>query len=394
MARPPSGPRGGAGAGRGLATFVVHRWWLVLAAWAGILVALLSIAPPFAEVAIFDDNAYLPPGSSAQRGQAMLEEGWPEEAFTRSVTLAFVRPEAPLGPEDEAFAREAIGLVRSGDLADVFGEVTTHLDSGGLAEALTSDDGHAWIVQVALEVPPFSPRGVAALRDLRERFQGLPAPDGLDRYVTGSAAVAIDEEEAIEASVERTTGLTLVLVIGLLLYIFRSPVAALVPLITVGTAYVVALAVVSVLATGPLDVSYLFQTFGIVIIFGAGTDYSLLMMTRYAEDMGGADISGVPGGRRSTGLVATLVVLSGALVSAAGSTIVGFSAQSVARFGLFRTMGPALAIGVAITLAAGLTLTPALMQLFGRGLFWPRSLQRRPASSVEPPVDPEPVGAA
>jgi putative drug exporter of the RND superfamily len=373
-----------------LAGFVVRRWWAVIALWAVGVTALLLIAPPFADVAIFDDNAYLPPGSSAQRGQAMLEEGWPEEAFTRSVTLAFIRPDAPLGPEDEALVREVIELVRSGELHDVFGDIATHLEREELREALTSDDGHAWIVQVTLEVPPFSPEGISALRDLRERVQALPGPEGLDRYVTGSAAVAIDEEEAIEASVERTTGITLVLVIGLLLYIFRSPVAMLVPLVTVGTAYVVALSVVSMLASGPLDVSYLFQTFGIVIIFGAGTDYSLLMMTRFAEDVGGADVADVPAARRQGTLVATLVVLIGALASAAASTVVGFSAQSVARFGLFRTMGPALAVAVAITLVAGLTLTPALMQLFGRHLFWPQRFQRPPASRVEaedrPPV--------
>jgi putative drug exporter of the RND superfamily len=158
----------------------------------------------------------------------------------------------------------------------------------------------------------------------------------------------------------------------------------LVPLVTVGTAYVVALAVVALLAQGPLEVSYLFQTFGVVIIFGAGTDYSLLMMTRYAEDLGERSLPAVPPEVRGQTLLATLVVLGGALLSAAGSTIVGFSAQSVARFGLFRTMGPALAVSVAVTLLAGLTLTPALMRVFGRVLFWPERWRRPPASQTPP----------
>jgi putative drug exporter of the RND superfamily len=378
-----------------VAALLVRRWWAVLLGWVLLVGVLLSAAPPFGDVAIFDNSAYLPPGSAAQRGQDLLEEGWPADAFTRSVTIAFVRADAPLGPEDEALVRAVVELPRNGALAPRFGEVLTHLERPELTEALTSDDGHAWIVQATLEVAPFSPEGTAALRALREQVHAVPGPDGVERFVTGGAAVAIDEEEAIEASIDRTTGLTLVLVIGLLLYIFRSPVAMLVPLLTVGTAYVTALAVVSLLATGPLEVSHLFQTFAIVIVFGAGTDYSLLMMTRFAEDIGEADVERVAPERRRATLVATLVVLAGALASAAGSTIVGFSAQSVARFGLFRTMGPALAIAVAITLLAGLTLTPALMQLAGRWLFWPRRYQRPPASVVEtsgdaPPASDEP----
>jgi RND superfamily putative drug exporter len=67
-------------------------------------------------------------------------------------------------------------------------------------------------------------------------------------------------------------------------------------------------------------------------------------------------------------------VLAGVLASTAASTMVGFSAQVVAQFGLFRTMGPALAIAVFIKLLAGLTLTPSIMRLFGRWLFWPGDL--------------------
>jgi putative drug exporter of the RND superfamily len=374
---------------RPVARILVDWWWVVLAGWALLTATLLLLAPAFDEVAVFDDSAYLPPDSAAQRGQDLLEEGWPGDTLTGAVTVAFIRADGPLRDPDAAVARAVVDYARSADAPTGLGTVTTHLDDPQLADVLTSADGQAWLVQIGLDVPPFSPEGAEAVRTLRTQVAELPAPPGLERYVTGAPAVGIDEDAAIEDSVERTTVLTVLLVMGLLLWIFRSPVAMLVPLVTVGTAYVVALAVVGLLAQAFLEVSYLFQTFGIVIIFGAGTDYSLLMMTRYAEDLGDVDLPAVAPQIRLRTLAATLTVLAGALLSAAGSTIVGFSAQSVARFGLFRTMGPALAIAVAITLLAGLTLTPALMRAFGGILFWPERWRRPPASAR--PADPAPV---
>lgn len=360
---------------RRLADLVVRRWPVVLAAWALGAGLLLLASPAFSDVAIFDNAAYLPPDSAAERGQGMLAEGWPEQNYARSVTVAFVRDDGPLRPEDAETVRAVQRWVLEDAPQHAFGTVMTHLDDEQLEPALVSDDGQAWLLVIRLETAPYSPEGRTALRRLRETVNAVDAPPGLQRYVTGTPAVAIDENEAVTSSVQRTRALSVGLVVALLLFILRSPVAALVPLATVATAYGAALGAVSALGGLGLEVSHLFETFAIVIIFGAGTDYSLLLMTRFREELGVGAEAGDPPARallRQRRLTATLAVLLGALVSAAASTVVGFSAQSVAEFGLFRTMGPALAVAVAITLLAGVTLTPALMRLAGPALFWPR----------------------
>lgn len=362
---------------RRFAEFVVRRWWVVLAAWAIALVVLVALAPRFGDVAVLDEAAYLPQDSAAQRGQVLIEETWPDDSFTRAVSLVFVREDRALDDADEAVVKDLVAWLRSGDAPDVLGPVTTHLEEPALASSLAAADGQAWIVLVGMDAAPYSEVGGASLHALRERVHGEAAPDGLERYVTGTPAMAIDEDAAIDASVARTTWLTVMLVTGLLLYIFRAPLAMLVPLVTVATGYVVSLSVVSLLAARGLEVSFLYQTFAVVIVFGAGTDYSLLMMTRYAEELETVE-SAETGRVRGAALATTIAVLVGALASAAGSTVTGFSAQAVAEFGLFRTMGPALAISVALTLLAGLTLTPALMRLAGPLLFWPRRFSRPP----------------
>lgn len=358
---------------RRFAELVVGWWPAVLAAWAVGTALLLALSPSFSEVAVFDEAAYLPPDSPAERGQDLLAEGWPEQDYSRSVTVALVREDEPLGPGDAEAVRALQRWVEEDSPEGAFGTVLTHLQNEQLASQLAADDGHAWLVVVRMAIAPNSPEGVAALRELREAAHAVDAPPGLDRYVTGTPAVAIDEHDAIQSSVQRTRALSIGLVVVLLLVVLRSPVAALVPLITVGTAYAAALGAASALGAAGLPVSHLFETFAIVIIFGAGTDYSLLLTTRFREELAGADGGATPPSLVRRGrLTATLAVLLGVIASAAASTIVGFSAQSVAEFGLFRTMGPSLAAAVAITLLAGLTLTPALMRAVGPALFWPR----------------------
>jgi RND superfamily putative drug exporter len=182
--------------------------------------------------------------------------------------------------------------------------------------------------------------------------------------VTGNAGVAADQAEAIDNSIKRTTAITLGLVLLILLYVYRSPVTPIVPLITIGMAFTVASGIIALLAQAGMKTSSLVENFMVVIVFGAGTDYCLFIISRFREDVAHSHEY-----RRT--LVGTVAIVGAVIASSAATVIVGFSAQGVARFGMFRTTGPAMAIAVIVTLAAGLTLTPALMRAFGRSLFWP-----------------------
>lgn len=363
---------------RAAVLLAVRYWRVTLVVWVAIVAVSVVVAPEFTEVATYDENAFLPSGASSLRGAALVREGWPGDNFTRSGVVVLIRDDGPLTRADTAYAVGLAEWLRSDEAPDGLGRITTHLDEPELTDALLSEDRHAMLLIAGFDVPPFSPPGHEVVRAMRDRIARTPPPRGLEAMVTGAAGIALDEHVAIEESVARTELLTVALVVLLVLWVLRSPVAALVPLITVGAAYAVAMAVVGSLARAGMDVSYLFQMFAIVIVFGAGTDYALLILARYAEPdttgpqgeiVDGPKAAGIA--RRERRLIGTMAVLTGVLASTAASTMVGFSAQVVAQFGLFRTMGPALAISVFITLVAGVTLTPAVMRLFGRWLFWP-----------------------
>jgi putative drug exporter of the RND superfamily len=165
--------------------------------------------------------------------------------------------------------------------------VTSHLTRPGPRRHLRRRRRQAAFFLIGLEVPAYTPPANAAVGAVRDHVAATDLPPGTDAFVTGAAAVAADENVAIESTLARTTWLSLLLVAGILLWVFRSPVAPLVPLTTVAVAFLVSRAVVTLLAQAGMDVSALYETFAVVIVFGAGTDYCLFLLARYREELDG-----------------------------------------------------------------------------------------------------------
>src|SRR3546814_14213014 len=105
----------------------------------------------------------------------------------------------------------------------------------------------------------------------------------------------------------------------------------------------------------------------VVMLFGAGTDYCLFLTSRYREDL-------VAGDPIAVTVVRSTKVIGAVIAASAATVIVGFSSMITADFGIFKPMGPAIGIAIAVTLVAGLTLTPALLRVSGQHAFWPRPL--------------------
>jgi putative drug exporter of the RND superfamily len=358
---------------RAIARFAARWWWAVIAVWVGAAAVLTVLAPPFEEVATFDEAAFLPADSDTVVGSALHDEAWPDENFSRVASIGLVRPDEELTEEDEEYALELVEWLEN-DAPPALGDVMTHLRDPNLEGALASEDGHAMLVVVGFDIAAFTPQANDAVDAMRAQIREVnPPPDGLEAYVTGAAAVAADEARAIDASLFRAQILSVFLVIVILLWVFRSPVAPLVPLTMISVSYLISVAVISLLARAGMDVSSLFETFALVIIFGAGTDYGLLLISRYREELALAEDLGFARSAllRNRTIIATTLVLGAVIASSAGTVMVGFSAQGVAEFGLYRTMGPAMAIAIGITLVAGLTLVPAMMKMFGGLLLWP-----------------------
>jgi RND superfamily putative drug exporter len=220
----------------------------------------------------------------------------------------------------------------------------------------------------AVAAVPITADDIDVIKPVVERIRTLVVaepPPGLEAYVTGPAGITVDAVDVFGQIDVTLLAATTALVLVLLLLIYRSPVVALVPLAVVAVAYAIAAGVVYLL----IDAASLVvngQTTGILIIlmFGAGTDYCLLIVSRYREELRRfAD--------RHDAMAAALRHTSPAILSSGATVVVAMLVLLLADLRTFRSAGPVLALGVATTMLAGLTLLPALLAIVGRRAFWP-----------------------
>jgi RND superfamily putative drug exporter len=232
---------------------------------------------------------------------------------------------------------------------------------GGASGPIASIDGKALelVVNVDGSTIGATGDGVASLRNAFRRSAGLSV------NVTGPAGLAADFGAAFQAlDVKLLAGTTLVVVVILLL-VYRSPVLWLVPLLGVGLSLVLAQALVylTVRVTG-LSSNGQSQGLLTVLVFGAGTDYALLLISRYREELR----------RHATALDAMRVALRGAApaIAASGTTVIlALLCLLLSDLGSNKSLGPTAAIGIACAMVTMLTFLPAVLLLAGRRLFWP-----------------------
>lgn len=345
-----------------LGDLATRRFVWVIGAWIVIAGIVNAVAPALRDVATYDETAFLTADAESIRAAGLLADNWPEDEFGNSGAIVVSRPRF-LRASDIAYVDELETWLRGDDAPEVVRGTQSSRTRPELRDVLNAKDGTTTIVLVQFTTPPFEPPTDAAVVDIREHIAETK-PRDLAVHLTGNAGVAADQSNTIQDSIDRTTFITLILVVLILLWVYRSPVTVLVPLITIGISFLVAQGIVALLAQAGMKVSSLVETFMVVIIFGAGTDYCLFVISRFREEVGRSREY-----RRT--LAATVAVVAAVIASSAGTVIVGFTAQGVAKFGMFRTVGPAMAVAVLVTLVAGLTLTPALMRAFGRNLYWP-----------------------
>lgn len=348
-----------------LGHLVIRFRFAFLIFWIALAAICYLFAPTLEEVGKSDETSFLPDESESQEAGLLLAEAFPGDSSPGQATLVFSRSGGLTDADREYIAglpAVIIGRGAPAALATTVVEVVTAEARPELAPWFRSPDGVAEIAQVNLSVGGFERTGGVAVRELRALL-ATTMPAGLQGNVTGQAGIGADYLDAALKATDRTTVVTLVLVVLILLAIYRAPLAALAPLLTIGIAWVVARGVLGWAAQAGWQVSSTLDTFMVVLVFGVGTDYSIFLISRVREELAHDEWAGAA--RRAVGRI------GGVITASAATVIVGLSAMSVARFGMIRSVGPALAVAIAVTVLVGLTLTPAYLGLFGRFLFWP-----------------------
>ncbi len=238
-----------------------------------------------------------------------------------------------------------------------------HVD-GRVTGPVFSRDGRAIQTVVSADLGTNGWNGAATFVDSVRTIASGNA-GGLSVHITGPAGSAADSAKAFKGIDSTLLYATLGVVIILLLITYRSPLLWLLPVISAGVALTTAEAVIYLLAKhAGLTVNG--QSAGIltVLVLGAGTDYALLLIARYREELRRHE-------DRHEAMAIALHRASPAIIASAATVAVGMLCLLVADSNATRGLGPVAAIGVAVGLLAMITLLPALLVIFGRWLFWP-----------------------
>ena len=235
---------------------------------------------------------------------------------------------------------------------------------GTVVGPIPAEDGEA--VQLIVPINPGS-GGWEAIAPIVDDIRAVASdgPDGLESYVTGPAGNAADSSEAFSGLDSTLLYAALGVVILILLFTYRSPVLWILPIFSAVIALFCAQAVVYLLARyADLTVNAQSASILTVLVVGAGTDYALLLIARYREELRlHAD--------RHEAMTEAVHRAGPAVLASGGTVILGMLCLVAADMNSTRGLGPVAAIGVGVTLLVLLTLLPALLVICGRWVFWP-----------------------
>lgn len=330
--------------------FVVRFRYPVIAVWILATVFCIRAFPSLGSVVNSDNSSFLQSSAPSKQAAQLTTAFQPGNTYTSVIVAA--RDGGPLTPADQA------AITRAETAAGAVKHVRFVHDQG------VSADGHARKALVGIDVSPSDSRAGGVVDRLRSELSTSGAPAGLQLHLTGAVASNVDNSRAAADANKLTSILTNVVILIMLVVVFRAVLA---PLVTLFPAVLVLLLAGPVIAQASslgFQVSSFTQVILTVLVLGAGTDYGLFLILRVREELGR--------GHSPRDAVIEAVDKVGESISFSGGTVIGaLLCLLLASFGVYRGLGPGLAIGIALMLLAALTLLPAMLSVLGHAIFWP-----------------------
>ncbi|MFI8677258.1 MMPL family transporter [Bacillus thuringiensis] len=237
-------------------------------------------------------------------------------------------------------------------------EVVSHLDNKDLEKQLISKDNTTILTQISVD------KKHGEISKIANGLHNKIKPKGVKTYLTGSDLIAGDFLTSSQEGVKKTEVISIIFILVVLIIVFRSPIVPIVSLLTVGVSYLVSMGIIAHLVDQfNFPFSNFTQVFVVVVLFGVGTDYNILLYTRFKEELSKQENSFLAT-KETFKSAGKTVLYSGIAV------LIGFASLALASFKLYQSTS-AVAIGVAVLLLVLTTLNTFFMVLLGKGMFYP-----------------------
>lgn len=338
---------------------------LVIAAWL-LLAGLGNLAVPQLEHVVKEQSrAFFPADSGATRAAQRMGTLF-GDSDSNNIAYVVLDADRTLGESDRAYYRALSDRLRM-DTPGVE-SVMDLWDDPTATAVFESQDHRAAYLMARLSGQLGSSTATEAVAALRATVDAVGPPDGMRTYVTGPGASLVDEFAALDAQLAKITVLTVGMIAALLLFVYRSPITAAVPLASVGLSLALARPVVALLGEhGVIEVSVFSVALMSAMVLGAGTDYGIFLLGRYHENRR-AGLSPPDALADAYRRVAPVIAGSSATIATA------LFCLSFAKVSFLRSAGIPSGIGILAAMLGALTLTPAMIGWFSRrGWMEPRA---------------------
>ncbi|HEU5425966.1 MAG TPA: MMPL family transporter [Actinocrinis sp.] len=336
--------------------------WVVLGVWLVLILGLGSLAGKLTGAENNQPSSWLP--GSAESTQVVKLTGQFQSTGLAPAVVVYERG----GGLTQA------DLHKAQQDAAVFARVP-HVTSK-IVGPIPSKDGKALETIVQIDLGPKNDWNLLKPAVDAIKAQADSGAAGLSAYITGPAGFGATEASAFSGIDGVLLYSTIGVIVVLLLLTYRSPTLWLLPLMSSGGALAVTMGLVYLLAAhAGLTVNGQSQGILLVLVMGAGTDYALLLVARYREELRRHE-------DRHEAMAVALHRAGPAIIASAATVGVGMLCLTAAEMNSTSSLGPVCAVGVIVALLAMVTLLPALLTIFGRWIFWPV----HPAAGTEDPT--------
>lgn len=336
--------------------WVLKFRWPLLVIWLVLLFGLIFTAPSMSDLVREKGEIKLPDGYPSQLATELQKKHNPDS--DGETYLAVYTSKEKLTKTDKKKIENSLDAIKKDQEELHVTDVLDSFDQKELADKFVSKDGKTIVASLTVDAKE------TPVKTIREKLDQKMEIRGLDTYLTGNAVIQEDVVQGSQDGLHKTEGITVVFILVVLLLVFRSAVAPFIPLITVGISYLTAQSVVSFLVKYlDFPVSTYTQIFMVCIMFGIGTDYCILLLSRFKEELG-------EGLASWDAAIQTYKTAGKTVLYSAIAVLVAFISLYFVQFDLYRS-AVAIGVGIVILMLGIYTLVPFFMGTLGRVLFWP-----------------------
>ncbi|MFF2092444.1 MMPL family transporter [Paenibacillus sp. NPDC058174] len=348
---------------------VLKLRWVLLAVWLVAAAGLMLSAPNMQDLVRDKGQITVPDGYSSTKAAEMIKQFEGKEGGGGAATVLVFHDDKGLSDSDMTAVQSGINKLKERKDELHITSMTTHLDTPELKSQMLAKDGKTMIALVNVNLDG------ADLSEVRDGLYSALSDVKVDHYYTGNWIISEDVMQSSEDGLKKTEFITVGFILVILFLVFRSAVAPIVPLLTVGFTYLVSQSIVAYLVKYfGFPLSNFTQIFLVAVLFGIGTDYCILLISRYKEELSHR------GGNIPESIVATYKTAGKTVLFSGLAVLVGFASIGFSTFVLYRS-AVAVAVGIAVLLVALFTIVPFFMAVLGPKLFWPSkgSLEHKPS---------------